>query len=84
VKECALVVLGIYWDGQKMLLHMALGNKENYNAWQSLIRDMQGRGLDLPVLIVTDGAPGLIRAVEVEDPNQGSLAARLSAALSCA
>jgi putative transposase len=64
VKEGVLVAWGICRDGQKVLLHMALGSKESYSAWQSLIRDMQGRGLPEPVLIATDGAPGLIRAVE--------------------
>jgi putative transposase len=64
VKEGVLVAWGICRDGQKVLLHMALGSKESYSAWQSMIRDMQGRGLSVPVLIVTDGAPGLIRAVE--------------------
>lgn len=57
-------VWGICRDGRKVLLHMALGNKESYSAWQSFIRDMQSRGLAVPVLITTDGAPGLIRAVE--------------------
>lgn len=64
VKEGVLVAWGICRDGQKVLLHMALGSKESYSAWQSMIRDMQGRGLNIPVLIVTDGAPGLVRAVE--------------------
>jgi putative transposase len=64
VKEGILVAWGICRDGQKVLLHMALGSKESYSAWQSLFRDMQGRGLNVPVLIATDGAPGLIRAVE--------------------
>jgi transposase-like protein len=64
MKEGVLVAWGICRDGQKVLLHMALGSKESYSAWQSMIRDMQGRGLNVPVLIATDGAPGLIRAVE--------------------
>lgn len=54
--------------GQKVLLPMALGSKESSSAWQSLIRDIQGRGLGVPVLIVTDCAPGLIRTVEEARP----------------
>ncbi len=33
-------------------------------AWKDFIRDMVKRGLNTPVLITTDGAPGLIRAVD--------------------
>ncbi len=64
LKEGVLVAWGICRDGQKVLLHMGLGNKESYTAWQDFIRDMQARGLQEPVLVTTDGAPGLIRAVE--------------------
>ena len=32
--------------------------------WLDFLRDMLGRGLGHPVLITTDGAPGLVRAVE--------------------
>ena len=48
---------------------MGLGNKESYTAWQDFIRDMQARGLQEPVLVTIDGAPGLIRAVEEAWPN---------------
>jgi transposase-like protein len=69
LKEGVLVAWGICRDGQKVLLHMALGNKESYTAWQDFIRDMQGRGLPAPILVATDGAPGLIRAVDEAWPN---------------
>jgi len=58
------VAWGICRDGQKVLLHMALGNKESYTSWQDFIRGMLARGLPTPVLVTTDGTPGLIRAVE--------------------
>jgi putative transposase len=64
LKEGVLVAWGICRDGQKVLLHMGLGNKESYTAWQDFIRSMQGRGLQAPVQVTTDGAPGLIRAVD--------------------
>ena len=69
LKEGVLVAWGICRDGQKVLLHMGLGNKESYTAWQDFIRDMQARGLQEPVLVTIDGAPGLIRAVEEAWPN---------------
>ncbi len=49
-------------DGRKVLPHMALGNRESYEAWRDFLRDRKGRGLRDPVLTTTDGAPGLIRA----------------------
>ena len=51
-------------SGRKVLLHIELGYRESYTAWMDFIRGMIKRGLDTPVLIATDGAPGLIRAVE--------------------
>lgn len=63
-KEGVLCAWAICLDGRKVLLHLALGNKESYPAWRDFLRDMVGRGLNTPVLTVTDGAPGLIRAVE--------------------
>jgi transposase-like protein len=68
-KEGVLVTWAICRDKRKILIHMALGNRESHSAWQDFIRDMLRRGLQTPVLIVTDGAPGLIRAVEETWPN---------------
>jgi putative transposase len=64
LKEGVLVAWGICRSGQKVLLHLALGSKESYPAWCDFLRDMVRRGLNVPVEITTDGAPGLIRAVE--------------------
>jgi transposase-like protein len=63
-KEGLLCAWAICADGRKVLLHLALGNKESYDSWLSFLRDMLGRGLRTPLLITSDGAPGLIRAVE--------------------
>jgi transposase-like protein len=64
LKEGVLVAWGICRDGRKVLLHMTLGNKESLDAWLDMVRDMVRRGLRVPTLITTDGAPGLIAAVE--------------------
>jgi transposase-like protein len=63
-KEAILVAWGICRDGRKVLLHMALGNKESLPAWRAFLRDMVGRGLRTPTLVTTDGAPALIAAVK--------------------
>jgi putative transposase len=64
LKEALLVAWAICRDGQKVLLHMALGNKESLGAWREFVRDMVKRGLRAPTLITTDGAPALIAVVE--------------------
>ena len=63
-KEGVLCAWGICADGRKVMLHLALGNKESYPNWLEFLRDMVRRGLQAPVLVTTDGAPGLIRAVQ--------------------
>jgi putative transposase len=64
LKEEVLVAWGIYLNGQKVLLHLGPGSKESYAAWRDFLRDMVQRGLNVPVEITTDRAPGLIRPVE--------------------
>ena len=63
-KEAILVAWGILSSGRKVLLHLALGNKESYESWKQFFRNMIGRRLRMPLLIVSDGAPGLIKAIE--------------------
>jgi transposase-like protein len=58
-----LCAWGICRNGDKVLLHLAFGSRESYENCLEFIRDMVRRGLRPPVLVTTDGAPGLIRAV---------------------
>jgi transposase-like protein len=59
-----LCAWGICRDGRKVLLHLALGSRESYENCLEFIRDGVGRGLPTPIMVTTDGAPGLIRAVK--------------------
>jgi len=68
-KEGVLCAWAICACGGKVMLHMALGNKESYANWLDFLRDMVRRGLSAPVLATTDGSPGLIRAVEEVFPH---------------
>lgn len=68
-KEGVLCAWAVCADGRKVMLHLALGNKESYENWLDFLRDMVKRGLPEPVQITTDGSPGLIRAVEEVFPN---------------
>jgi transposase-like protein len=63
-KEGILAAWGITRGGNRVLLHLRLGNKESYESWRDLLRDMVKRGLKAPVTITSDGAPGLIAAIE--------------------
>jgi len=63
-KEGILCAWAILVTGEKVLLHMDLGNKESYSCWLDFLRNMVGRGLKTPLSITSDGAPGLKKAIE--------------------
>src|SRR4051794_16242415 len=68
-KEGVLVAWGFTDTGERVLLSVMLGMRESYEDWQALGRDLIARGLGAPMLIVADGAPGLIKAIEHCWPN---------------
>jgi putative transposase len=63
-REGVLVAWGFTEDGERVLLAVMLGMRESHEDWLALGRDLIARGLGAPLLIVADGAPGLIKAVE--------------------
>ncbi len=63
-KEGVQVAWGFTEDGDRVLLAVSLGMRESFEDWQALGRDLISRGLGAPMLIVADGAPGLIKAIE--------------------
>ena len=63
-KEGVLVAWGFTADGECVLLSVMLGMRESSEDWQALARDLIARGLGAPMLIVADGAPGLVKAIE--------------------
>ena len=63
-KEGVLSAYALLEDGQPVLLHLDLGPRESYDAWLSFLQDLVARGLRDPLLIVMDGAPGLVKAVK--------------------
>ena len=69
-----LCAYGILWDGRKVLLHLALGDKESEACWDAFLEDMRQRGLGEPVLVVLDGNVGVRKAVRRKYP--GSLLQR--------
>ena len=63
-KEGVQVAWGFTEAGERVLLSVSLGMRESFEDWQTLGRDLISRGLGAPMLIVADGAPGLIKAIE--------------------
>src|SRR5207245_6798141 len=63
-KEGVLVAWGFTEEGERVLLAVMLGMRESHEDWLGLARDLIARGLGAPMLVVADGAPGLIKAVE--------------------
>ncbi len=63
-REAVLCAWGITEAGQKVLLHLAPGTKEDTASCTAFFQDLKRRGLADPLLVVTDGAAGLIRAAE--------------------
>lgn len=63
-REAVLCAWGIDEEGHKVLIHLSPGTKEDTASCREFFEDMKRRGLDDSLLVITDGAPGLIRAVE--------------------
>ena len=63
-KEGVLSAYALLEDGRPVLLHLDIRPRESYDAWLSFLQDLVGRGLSEPLLIVMDGAPGLVKAVK--------------------
>jgi transposase-like protein len=63
-KEGVICAWGITENGKRALVSVRLGMRESKEDWLELGRDLTTRGLAGPRLVVADGAPGLISAVE--------------------
>lgn len=63
-KTGVLCVWGICVDGRKVLLSLSTTNSESSESCLDVLRDLIKRGLQTPVTITTDGASGLIKAVD--------------------
>jgi len=63
-REAVLAAWGITTSGNKVLLGLTPGTKEDTGSCREFLRDLKARGMNEPILVVSDGAPGLIRAIE--------------------
>jgi transposase-like protein len=67
--EPVLVAYGITTIGAPVLLAVEPGGDESHDAWADFLDDLRHRGLRPPLLVISDGAPGLIGAVEAKMSN---------------
>jgi len=68
-KEGVLCAYGILESGKKVLLHLALGSRESHEAWLTFLHDLTARGLNEPLLVVSDKHKALRRAVREVFPH---------------
>lgn len=64
--EPVLVAYGITTVGRPVLLAVEPGGDESYDAWAGFLDDLKARGLTSPLLVITDGAPGLLGALDTK------------------
>jgi putative transposase len=62
--EPVLAAWGITTEGKPVFVGLAPGTGESTDAWADFLTDLRQRGLGTALLIVSDGAKGLIAAIE--------------------
>ncbi|RWO59381.1 MAG: hypothetical protein EOS17_34380 [Mesorhizobium sp.] len=63
-RKPVLAAWGFTASGAKVLLHLMAVSKEDAATVSAFFQDMRSRGLDDPLLVVCDGAAGIIKAIE--------------------
>ena len=66
--EPVLAAWGITTDGKPVFVGLAPGSGESTDAWADFLTDLRDRGLPSPLLVISDGAAGLIAAIEQTFP----------------
>jgi putative transposase len=66
--EPVLAGWGITTAGKPAFIGLAPGSGESADAWHDFLADLKERGLASPLLVISDGAPGLISAIEQAFP----------------
>ena len=66
--EPVLAAWGVTTSGKPAFIGLAPGTGESADAWAGFLADLKERGLASPLLVISDGAPGLIAAIEQAYP----------------
>ena len=67
--EPVLAAWGMTSEGRPVLVGLEPGSSESTDAWSGFLEGMVSRGLRPPLLVISDGACGLIAAVELVFPH---------------
>jgi len=65
-KMPVLAVVGINVQGEREVLGFTVGERENQGAWEDLLDNLKGRGVQTVDLWVTDGNQAMLNAVQVK------------------
>ncbi|MFN0193275.1 MAG: transposase [Aestuariivirga sp.] len=63
-REAVIAAWGIGRTGCKVLLGLMAGSKEDAETMRAFFHDLRERGLGDPLLLASDGAPGIRKAIE--------------------
>ena len=66
--EPVLAAWGITTEGAPVFVALAAGGSESTDAWGDFLDELRARGLRPPLLVISDGAAGLINAAETALP----------------
>jgi len=68
-REPVLAAWGFTTEGKKVLLSLMAGSKEDAETVSAFFQDMRSRGLGDPLLVASDGAAGIVKAIgPLEEP----------------
>jgi putative transposase len=62
--EPVLAAWGITTEGKPVFVALGEGGSESTDAWSDFLGELTARGLTPPLLVISDGASGLINATE--------------------
>jgi putative transposase len=66
--EPVLCAWGIDTDGKPVFVGLAPASSESTDAWDDFLTGLAARGLRPPLLVISDGAPGLLAAIGLQFP----------------
>jgi transposase-like protein len=67
--QALLCAWAICSNGRKEFLHLMPVQSESQEAWEMFFEDLRNRGLRQPLLVISDGAPGLLNAIDHHFPH---------------
>jgi putative transposase len=77
--EPVLAAWGIDTAGAPVFVGLAPAAGGSADAWADFLADLAGRGLGSPIMVISDGAPGLVAAIETAFHGRCVSAARSTA-----